>query len=366
MKSVAGLDKNFQLLVLEVIKQVEDTAEALERMSPSVMERIRRRDDYIDILNTAIEKTCFEWIRNTRDLPERTLTMVRAVDIVATNLERVADNCESIVGQLRHYRDRTFPARYDYAACFREILAALRGTMKALTDRDTGLAMKICQSEEALDCIYKTAFQNILAELEKGEPPGDLLTSLMIFHYLERMGDAMENVGEAVLFAARGEKIKLRQYLSLDQTLAKGPMQSEIDAVEVRSPWITRSGVAIGKVQEKEGGEERPDYIYKGGNPEKLLKEKQGLERWEAALPGLPPRIQEFDQSGGQATLLLSFLEGSTFQEIILGDTQEMLAAASASLRETLRLLWARTRKPGPVQAGFVGQLETRDRKSGG
>jgi phosphate uptake regulator len=359
----AGIAENFRFMVLEVVKQVEDTLKALDAPEKTLIESIRARDDYIDNLKSVIDNRCFSTIHRLGSSDMRMVNVMRAVSTVTASLEHIGDFAEHIVDQLQYLQNIEVLKRYSYRKFFKEILSGLKMTHKAVDEQDMSLAFKICRTELALDSLYKIQLDRILHELRSGKETQSLITSLFILRYLERMGDALLNVGEAVIFAAVGEKFKISQYESLEDTLVRSGMELPISDVEFESIWGTRSGCRIGRVSSNDGGKDESascNVLFKEGSRKKLTQEKDNIERWEAILPGLPPRVLAHQEEGEQASLLVEFLGGSTLQDIVLGGETRFATNALLHLENTLGRIWEQTKNPVPTAPGFLRQLRTR------
>lgn len=350
-----GVKQNFRFMILEVIKQVEDTNKALRKATPELLEKIENRDDYIDNQKSVIENYCFSRIHSARSLDKRSIDMLRALNIISNNLERIGDYCVNIVGQIRHLRDPKFPERYNYDAFFKELNEALSILADALFERDISLAFRICRAEHNLDELYKSVFDRILSELKSGRNTENLVTSHLMFRYLERMGDSLLNVGEAIIFAVVGEKFKIHQYEALKDALAASGSELPASEVEFQSIWGTRSGCRIGRVQ-TDGKRSSRGAIFKEGNRKKLLLEKDNMEAWERIRPGLAPKILAFKDEEPSASLLVEYLSGCTLQDVVMFSTQDVVENAVFLLENTVREVWNATLKTETVPAGYVAQ----------
>jgi aminoglycoside phosphotransferase len=137
-----------------------------------------------------------------------------------------------------------------------------------------------------------------------------------------------------------------------------------ISDVEFQSIWGTRSGCRIGKVgdrrRESEGKEQSDGVIFKEGNRRKILQEKENIERWEALMPGLPPRVLAHQQEGNQASLLIEFLGGCTYQDVVLTADTEILENATFLVEQTVHSVWESTKAYGPVRPRSMEQLKAR------
>ncbi len=360
-----GIADNLRFMVLEVIKQVENAQRVLNNPDQKLIEAIGSRDDYIDNLKSVIENKCYSVILRQGGHSKRRVDLLRATNTVSSNLERIADFAVNIVSQLEYLKTPDFIKRYDFEKFFKEVLAALEVVYQAMSHLDMTLAFKICRTEQTLDLLYKMQFDRIMVELRSGRETENLITSHLILRYLERMGDSLLNIGEAIIFAAVGEKFKIRQYEALKEILTVSGFDAPISDVEFQSIWGTRSGCRISKVAgPKEQGDgkktQRHGVLFKEGNRKKLLQEKKNIERWEALMPGLPPKVLAHQEEEGQASLLIEFLGGCTFQDVILNAGPEVVKNAFFLVEQTLHAVWDSTLARGPVHPEFLSQLSSR------
>jgi len=365
-----GLADNLRFMVLEVVKQVENTRRVLQYNDRKLVEAIEGRDDYIDNLKSVIEDKCYSLIHRQAAMDKRKVDLLRATNTVSSNLERIADFAVNIVNQLEYLSDPDFIKRYDFDKFFNEALQALELVYKAISQLDMSLAFKICRAEMTLDLLYKVQFDRILVELRSGRETENLITSHLILRYVERMGDSLMNIGEAIIFAAVGEKFKIRQYEALKETLAVSGFAAPISDVEFQSIWGTRSGCRISKVAEpskgqsdcKDGDAKKPSagVLFKEGNRKKLLQEKRNIERWEALMPGLPPNVLAHQEEDTQASLLLEFLGGCTLQDVVLNATVDLVENAVFMVEQTMLSVWESTQARGQLEAGYLAQLLAR------
>jgi Ser/Thr protein kinase RdoA (MazF antagonist) len=209
--------------------------------------------------------------------------------------------------------------------------------------------------------VYKETFHQITTRLSQGQDLEDLLTTLFIFRYLERMGDALLNIGEALIFAAMGEKIKIHQFQALRKTLDKTGFDGSLSDVEFESYWGTRSGCRISRVDQGRGSRlGTQGSIFKEGHRAKILAEKSNLEHWAEAFPGLAPRVISYHEQGSNASMLVEFVPGATMDEIVLGPDRLLVGRGLAALERTLERVWRETRRAEPVPIDYMQQLVRR------
>jgi hypothetical protein len=234
-----------------------------------------------------------------------------------------------------------------------------------LFNRDVDLAMKICRSEIELDRLFEEKFALIMERLRSEGNVEELVSSLFIIRYFERMGDCLLNIGEAVISAALGQKLKIDQYVALEGTLAEQAARETrvLDAergLYFESIGETKSGSRVGRVRQRDRTEAPRWVLFKEGQAKKLLEEKRCIEEWERRVPGLPPKILGMKEEADNASLLIEFLDGLTFQKIVVERSLENTMSAMDDIQRVLEHIWNTTKMDKPVHAGFMQQLQSR------
>ncbi len=354
-----GIDRNLKLMVIEVIKQVEDTQKVFENPIEAMVSKIDARDDYIDNLKNAIENKCYNHPIN-QNVDKKALDLIRAVNVIGTNLERVADYAVSIVNQIGYLDDPRFTRRFKLKSFFDEALKALGLILKALTAQDIELALKICRAEFNIDSHFEKNLRRIIHDLEQGEETGNFVTMIFVINYLERLGDAILNIGEAIIFAILGEKLKIHDFEELEDTMATRNMKGPVTDLSIESFWETKSGCRIRRIREKSQNGSESRVVFKEGRANKLEKERESILAWEAIKPGLPPKVYGLTKSGKMASLLLEYLDGQTIQQLLLSAKTDRLKETLSATKKTLLEVWGQTLDKKETSANFIKQIHSR------
>lgn len=351
-----AIKENFRFLVFEVEGQIKLTARLLEACEPELLDKIAVKDDYIDNLKSVLENKCFSRLTEENIVAREDLNAVRAIHIMTVNLERIGDFCVNIARQTRYLSSVNFIHRMEHRDMVETIETTLSRVIPVFQNRDLAGALRICRSEYHLDRMFKERFDEILSSLRKGKDIEDLLTTLFIFRYLERIGDAMLNIGEALLFAIKGEKLKIEQYETLRETLSNSQLTATLTDVEVSAILGSRSGCRISRIQPKQGNQ----GIFKEGNKIKIQREHENMRQWEAIQPGLVPGIFGYHENNGSAAIIVEYLSGLTLEEMVLDSEGAALNACLESLMNTIGDIWRKTLKPGPFETDYMTQLNKR------
>ncbi|MGE4539340.1 MAG: PhoU domain-containing protein [Desulfovibrio sp.] len=356
------IETNFKFLLVEVERQIEATLSVVESHDERAIAKIEARDDYIDNLKSVIENACFATLHGEKRPSAAEVAYIRSFNIIGNNLERVGDHAVNIVRQTRHYDDPKCIRRYAYKPFFDEVKHAFDWMPRAVLERNMSAALKICRCELHLDRLYKEQFDRIRDELCTGYQTGDLLTTLFIFRYLERMGDALLNIGEAAIFGITGDKFKIHQFTALKDILAESGHELPLSELEFESIWGTRSGCRIGRIADPAPGDDlaRRDVIFKDGDTAKLRKEAANIAHWESLLPGLPPRVEAFREGKKSSSMLVELLPGQTIQDLAVAGDLDLLRRALTAQCLTAATLWQKTLARESIAAGCMPQLRAR------
>jgi len=358
------IDQNYRFLVSEITKQLRTVQKQMLELDPARLAAVESREDYIDILKNIIENKCFSRLITSGENTKNAINITRAVHTISVNLERIGDFCVNIMRQFQYFDDPGFMStHYQVQPFLDDIFKALDVTNDALFKADLALALEICRAEFATDRLFKAHFGTIIAEIKEGHNRSqiqNLITALFIFRYLERIGDSLLNIGEAIISTILGEKLKIHQYEALEEGLDHAGKMGLKGQIGFSSMGETRSGCRIGLVRSRDSEIHGRGVIFKDGKRAKIRKEKEGIEQWESLIPGLLPKIFDYQEHGPAASILLECLSGLTFQDILINENPEKVRQTLTELCRICREIWHQTLKPGPVSAGFIQQLQNR------
>jgi phosphate uptake regulator len=350
MITFEGLLDNFTFLLIEIKKQVDSTIEFLESPGGELFDTIVSRDDYVNNLKNIIENKCFSSLHGGEALDKHQTDRIRALHIITVNLERMGDFCVNIAQQVQYLSDYKVLHRYGYRTMFDTVREAMRQIEPALKEENLSLALAICRSENELDRLYKESFDRLMEELEQGRNAGDNVTLIFIFRYLERLGDTLLNIGEALILAILGERIKITEFQALQRTL--GQAGDSLEDLDFHAILGSRSGCNVGRV----GGRGKGS-IFKEGAIHKIKTERENLDMWRELFPGLAPEVFSYHEEGELASMLIQLMSGQPLDEIILHGEPELLKSSFQALTRAVTRVWTETRKPTPQPVDFMNQL---------
>jgi len=353
-----GVEENLQFQILEVRKQLKRIGAYLRKPSPSAFEKIVAGDDYIDNLKRIIHRKCYTAAAEDFGDDGPPVDLLRSINVVATNLERISDFCEDIADQVSHIEQPGLLAENDFQPLLDLVAGGLDLVEKALFRMDVEKALAVCRVEVEMDHIYDSSFEACLDQMRNGKDVQGQVTLIFIHHYFERMGDALQNIGEAIISASLGERIKIEHFHELEHSLEAGKLEDHADEVTLRAIGETRSGCRIDEVRDGSAGDR--SIIFKSGRKKKLLEEKGCIEHWHEIMPGMAPKIHAFHEGKEHASLLVEYLPGNTLESLLLTGRRIDLDPALDCLFRTLTRIWNQTRKKKSKPAKFIDQLSSR------
>jgi len=361
LRTLLDIKENFQYLATQVARQIDDCFAILRGESPVSISKFEARDNYIDILKSIIEQKSYARLSDQTDLSEKSVEMIKAINKITTNLERIGDFSVNILRQLKYLNDDTYLHQFDLEPFRKAIASGLALVEQALFELDISSALRICRRESRLDDLFEERFTELLSRFKDPEEHHqNLITTLFVLRYFERTGDALLNIGEAIISATLGERLKIHQYRALEESLSSAEEITHSDNIQYQTIAETKSGSRIGLISDDSSDEGPREIIFKNGDKKKILQEKQLIEEWEVLFPGLPPKIYGFQEHIRDSSLLLQYLDGKTIQDLLINGTAEMLKEAMAGLFNTLTTIWETTLTPEPVNGHFVKQLRER------
>jgi phosphate uptake regulator len=326
-----------------VSTQVASAVRAYLRRDETLARAIHVKDGYVDNLNSQAQLLA----QQTDAHGNRRLA--RCAWTMAANLEHIGDYAVNVAGQFRHRVLADQPEGTHVLDEYRtHVLRGMTRALRALGRENMEDAYAACRDEEALDRLYAEDLEVLIRVMSRGgDEARDALTWAFVTKNLERMGDMVLNLGEAVLSYLCGERVKLEHLRTIENLVPASRVQA-------RGIWGGISGAFIALV-EREG----QAAIYKGGPREKILREFENLERWEAIAPGITAAVVREPTEGDPSGLLLEHIAGETLEDALLRGRHE-IEPPLERLFDTLVPVWEATLEPNDQPMRFVGQIRAR------
>jgi len=361
MRLPRNIRENLRFLFAEAGSQVSNLRTYFREPASSLAKRILDRGGYAYNLKLRIHESCLERIARIHKSDEGDVASLRAIESIASDLDRLTELCRDCIRQLEQLQDRSCLRPEAYRPMLGWMTRAIGRIEPAIRNSDTQLALKIGRVKPRLDQACRKLRKQYTGDLKHNrKATEDLIAALLVSHCIEQMGDILLNISEAVISVNLGYIVNSDRYHSLQTSMEHLGGDEANRSLVIEPIAETRSGSAISGITTQDSEDDGYVAIFKDGEKRKLKEERQGLENWHEIYPGLAPRILSYHKRRQSAALLIEHLAGLTFEQIILHESRGLLRETLGRLNQTLESVWRETRTKKPVCANYMRQLARR------
>ncbi|GAB6051450.1 hypothetical protein JCM17960_02700 [Magnetospira thiophila] len=347
-----SISENLHFLIIEVDTQLANLKRYLATDSTSAKQRIIERGGYAYHLRLRIHESGLAHVGRLRK--DGDAQPVRAVEFIATELERIAELCRCCVRGAETISRRRSLRGKSYGTLLQKVAKRVRWTEQAMDDQDAHLALKIGAKKHRMKTEMQRLSDQYIADLKRCKNTEDIVAALSVLRAVEQMGDSLRIISETLISTFLKKPVNIESYNSLKDSVA----HLDLEKTSFQPLAETRSGSGISGIRDESNGDFAA--IFKDGVKRKLKEERQGVENWNEIHPGLAPKILYYRKNGSSASLLIEHLAGQTFEQILLHESRSLLDAAFAQLSKTLKSVWMETRTPRSIPAKHMDQLAAR------
>lgn len=191
-------------------QQIEDATSALLKRDVEFAERVAAADSRLDTLQREIEMFAVTTIARRQpvaiDLRELVGAMRMAID-----LERVGDFAKNIAKRVaaltKDFRiDGVMPQLEGMA---QQVVNQLLSVIQSYEHHDSGKALEVWRKDQDIDALNNSLFRTLLTHMM--EDPRNISSCahlLFCAKNIERMGDHITNVAEAIYYVVEGHEIE--------------------------------------------------------------------------------------------------------------------------------------------------------------
>ena len=190
---------------------IAQAMKALQRNDAALAARIRADDKAIDAIEAEVERLAVRIIALRAPMANDLREVVAALKIAGV-VERIGDYAKNIAKRvpLIESEQRIEPVSI-IPAMARMASDMVREALDAFAARDAEAAVRVCESDSALDDFYDSIFRTLVTYMvENPKTISQVAQLLFVAKNLERIGDHATNVAEMVYFAATGQHMAER------------------------------------------------------------------------------------------------------------------------------------------------------------
>ena len=191
---------------------IAQAMKALQRNDRDHAERIRAEDRRIDQIEAEVERLVVRIIALRAPMAIDLREVVAALKIAGV-IERIGDYAKNIAKRVPMIEsDQRIEPVSTLPAMARMAASMVHDALDAFAARDAQAAVRVCESDTALDDFYDSIFRTLVTYMvENPKTIGQVAHLLFVAKNLERIGDHATNVAEMVYFAATGTQMAERE-----------------------------------------------------------------------------------------------------------------------------------------------------------
>ena len=212
---------NLKKELLHIASMVENATEkalvALIERRGELAQADIDEDDLMNDKEVRIEEECLKILALYQPVAND-LRFVITVLKVNNDIERVGDLAVNIAERACYLSSREMlDVTIDLPEMVSDVMEMLRGSLDALTQKDTGLARRIIAMDDKVDEANRNVYTILQQLMQKN--PGTIKRALHLLstsRHLERIADMATNICEDVVYMVEGEVIRHQAAIFMD------------------------------------------------------------------------------------------------------------------------------------------------------
>ena len=193
-----------------VVKQIEDSINALKEQDKDLAEKVIEKDDVIDNFEEEIEDKCVKLMATEQPLASDLRRIFIATKII-TDLERMGDHAVDVAKIAKKLIGENYIKELiDIPKMAKIVEGMIKDSLEVYITRDVNRAYEVSKMDDEVDKLYKNIFAELLI-IMRNDPTTINQASQFLFvcKFLERMADHATNICEWTVYLECGERLKL-------------------------------------------------------------------------------------------------------------------------------------------------------------
>jgi phosphate transport system protein len=193
-----------------VKRQIEDATGAMLKHDVAFAERVALADSRLDALQREIEGLAVTTIARRQPVAVDLRDLIGAIRMV-NDLERIGDFAKNIAKRVvaltnSFHIDGVMP---QFELMAQQVISQLTSVMESYERRDVGVALKVWRKDQDVDALHNALFRTLLTHMM--EDPRNISSCIHLLFCaknIERMGDHITNIAEAIHYIVEGREIE--------------------------------------------------------------------------------------------------------------------------------------------------------------
>jgi len=210
------LDIELKKLTKKLVKMAEMVEDLINKATKAVLEqntalakKVIKEDEKINNLEITIENFCLELLAlyQPAAIDLRFVTMALKIN---SDLERMADLAVNIAERAIEIEKVDFEKTLKKLAKIADVAKQMvSDAVNSFVNKDAKLAEKVCKTDDKVDKLHEEIFAELVGEvIKKPAALKNVVSLIFINKYIERIADHADNIGEDVVYIARGKSIR--------------------------------------------------------------------------------------------------------------------------------------------------------------
>jgi len=192
-----------------VEESVELAIEAIKDRKDELSQGVLKNEEQINLLDVEVDETCLR-LMALRQPMAGDLRFITSAMKIDSELERMGDLAVNVSEQA-FILNKLPPLKplLDIPRMARLAQAMIRDSINAFINRDEALARSVCERDDEVDALDEQIFRELLTYMmEDAANISRAVALILVSRNLERMADHATNIGEDVIYLAKGKTIK--------------------------------------------------------------------------------------------------------------------------------------------------------------
>ncbi len=193
-----------------VEQAVYNAVKSLKERDEKLAQQVIDGDDVIDEFQVRVEDNCLKLLALQQPMAGD-LRMISTAIKIANDLERMADHAADVAKvTIRLSGQPLIKPLIDIPRMMEIAQKMIRETLDAYIRRDASQVVNLIEYDHEVDGLYHQIFRELLVFMIDDPRTIQQATRLLfVARHLERIADYATNLGEAVYYMIRGERINL-------------------------------------------------------------------------------------------------------------------------------------------------------------
>ena len=183
---------------------IGNAVKALMKQDEELAKKTMAGDEKIDRTERKIEDLCLRLLLQQQPVA-RDLRQISAALKMITDMERIGDQASDIAEIIISAGMNETNEIPEIDKMASAVLKMVHDSVASYVQRDLELAREVIEQDDAVDELFETVKKKLMRLISAGDEDGSTAIDLiMVFKYLERIGDHATNIAEWVEFSITG------------------------------------------------------------------------------------------------------------------------------------------------------------------